>query len=129
MRDDVHEHSLLVAMILLYIAGLCLAFAFLSPAMARDNEQYKDVPPEIRAWFKSVKSHAGIPCCDIADGHRTDYETRGNTYRVPINGRWMDVPPEAVIDDSGNPTGDGVVWYSEFNGNIFIRCFVVGPQG
>jgi hypothetical protein len=97
-----------------------------TPAMARDNGQFSNVPPEIRAWFKSVKSHAGIPCCDISDGHRTDYDMRENKYWVPINGQWMMVPPEAVVDDSGNPTGDAVVWYTEFNGNVYIRCFVPG---
>jgi hypothetical protein len=97
-----------------------------TPAMARDNGQFSNVPPEIRAWFKSVKSHAGIPCCDISDGHRTDYDMRENKYWVPINGQWMVVPPEAVVEDSGNPTGDAVVWYTEFNGNVYIRCFVPG---
>jgi hypothetical protein len=84
-----------------------------TPALARDNGQFGNVPPEIRAWFKSVKSHAGVPCCDIADGHRTDYDMRQSRYWVPINGEWMMVPPEAVVDDAGNPTGDAVVWYSE----------------
>ena len=104
------------------IAALLLG----TPALARDNGQFNNVPPEIRAWFKSVKSHAGIPCCDIADGHRTDYDMREGKYWVPINGQWMMVPTEAVVDDSGNPTGDAVVWYTEFNSNVYIRCFVPG---
>jgi hypothetical protein len=44
------------------------AFLISTPSLIRDNGQFGDVPPEIRAWFKSVKSHAGVPCCDIADG-------------------------------------------------------------
>jgi hypothetical protein len=103
-----------------------LSTLFLRQALARDNGQFGNVPPEIRAWFKSVKSHAGVPCCDIADGHRTDYDMRESRYWVPINGQWMMVPPEAVVDDSGNPTGDAVVWYSESNGTVYIRCFVPG---
>ena len=97
------------------------ALVISTPALARDNGQFGNVPPEIRAWFKSVKSHAGIPCCDISDGHRTDYDMREGRYWVPINDRWMMVPSEAVVDDSGNPTGDAVVWYTEFNSNVFIR--------
>ena len=58
--------------------------------LAHDNGQFGNVPPEIRAWFKSVKSHAGVPCCDIADGHRTDYDMRVSKYWVPINGEWID---------------------------------------
>jgi hypothetical protein len=95
-------------------------------ALARDNGQFGNVPPEIRAWFKSVKSHAGVPCCDIADGHRTDYDMREGQYWVPINDQWIRVPAEAVVDDAGNPTGDAVVWYTEFNSNVYIRCFVPG---
>jgi hypothetical protein len=107
------------------LAGI-FGTALLTPAIARDNGQFGNVPPDISAWFKSVRSKKGIPCCDIADGHRTDYTTRGNTYRVPINDKWMEVPPEAVVENSGNPTGDAVVWYTEFNGNVYIRCFVPG---
>ena len=106
-----------------------IAFAALlvtTTALARDNGQFGNVPPEIRAWFKSVKSHAGVPCCDIADGHRTDYDMREGQYWVPINDQWIRVPAEAVVDDAGNPTGDAVVWYTEFNSNVYIRCFVPG---
>ena len=46
------------------------ALVISTPALARDNGQFGNVPPEIRAWFKSVKSHAGIPCCDISDGQK-----------------------------------------------------------
>jgi hypothetical protein len=102
------------------------AFLISTPSLVHDNGQFGDVPPEIRAWFKSVKSRAGVPCCDIADGHRTDYDMRESKYWVPINGKWMMVPPEAVVDDSGNPTGDAVVWYSESNDVVHIRCFVPG---
>jgi hypothetical protein len=40
-------------------------------ALAFDNGQYDNVPPDIRAWFKSVIAPNGVPCCDISDGHRT----------------------------------------------------------
>jgi hypothetical protein len=96
------------------------------PAVAHDNGQFDNVPPEVRAWFKAVKSHSGIPCCDIADGHPTDYDMRENSYWVPINGEWMIVPPEAVVSDEGNPTGDAIVWYTTYNGAVYIRCFVPG---
>jgi hypothetical protein len=106
--------------LVLGIVALC------TPALAHDNGQYKDVPADIRAWFKSVKSPQGIPCCDIADGHRTDYDMRENNYWVPIEGKWMQVPPEAVLKDLGNPTGDAVVWYSLYGETVYIRCFVPG---
>jgi hypothetical protein len=49
---------------------------FLPSATVRaiDRGQFEDVPNDIRAWFKGVRSPTGIPCCDISDGHRTIYD-------------------------------------------------------
>jgi hypothetical protein len=102
------------------------AVAIATPALAHDNGQFANVSPSVRAWFKSVKSQHGVPCCDIADGHRTDYDMRNNQYWVPINGNWMAVPPDAVLSDAGNPVGDAVVWYSIYGDHVVIRCFVPG---
>jgi hypothetical protein len=97
-------------------------------AAAFDNGQYNDVPANIRSWFKSVRSPHGIPCCDIADGHRTTW--RGNKtggYEVPIEGEWRPVPQEAIVYNAGNPTGDAIVWYVRQGTNTYyIRCFVPG---
>ncbi|MGY4497359.1 hypothetical protein ACVWYH_001286 [Bradyrhizobium sp. GM24.11] len=55
--------------------ALCVWLAAMtSAAFAFDNGQYDNVPPDIRAWFKSVIAPNGVPCCDISDGHRTDYD-------------------------------------------------------
>jgi hypothetical protein len=92
-----------------------------TPALAHDDGQFANVSPSVRAWFKSVKSQHGVPCCDIADGHRTDYDMRKDQYWVPINGNWM-----PVLDTVGNPVGDAVVWYSIYGEHVVIRCFVPG---
>jgi hypothetical protein len=52
-------------------------------AFAFDNGQYNDVPPDIRAWFRNVLAPNGVPCCDISDGHRTEYDVRNGAYWVP----------------------------------------------
>jgi hypothetical protein len=106
-------------------AGLAV-LAVCTPALAHDNGQFSNVSPSVRAWFKSVKSQHGVPCCDIADGHRTDYDMRKNQYWVPINGTWMPVPDEAVLNNVGNPIGDAIVWYSIYGSHVVIRCFVPG---
>ena len=93
-------------------------------ASAVDRGQFEDVPDDIRAWFKGVRSPAGLPCCDIADGHRTIYDVRGGAYWVPIDGVWWRVPERAVVRNAGNPLGEAVVWYVSIRGNIEIRCFV-----
>ena len=95
-----------------------------SAALAVDRGQYDHVPPDIRAWFKSVIAPNGVPCCDISDGHRTTYDVRAGAYWVPIEGQWMAVPDRAVIRDQGNPIGEAVVWYVHHRGSIIISCFV-----
>jgi hypothetical protein len=76
------------------------------------------------AWFKGVIAPNGVPCCDISDGHRTDYNFRDGAYWVPIEGQWMQVPAHAIIRDRGNPIGEAVVWYVHHRGSIVISCFV-----
>jgi hypothetical protein len=95
-------------------------------AYATDQGQFQNVPDNVRAWFKSVKSPKGVPCCDIADGHRTDYDIRTNGFWVPIEGVWMHVPEDAIIRDAGNPVGEAIVWYVHHRGAIVISCFVPG---
>jgi hypothetical protein len=126
------------------LAGLSLMFgllclcAALGVVMAREQYagQFDGLDPATRSWFKSVRSPHGVPCCDIADGHLTDFKVdEGGHYFVPISGipngpdpTWVLVPPEAVILNVGNPYDKAVVWYV-INGpeSIYIRCFV--PTG
>jgi hypothetical protein len=107
------------------------------PAFVADTGQWGDVSPTVRAWFKSVRSPQGVPCCDVADGHRTDYELRSTGYWVPIpespsgNDNWMEVPPDAVVQNAGNPVGEAIVWYARRtntggHATFHIRCFVPG---
>ena len=105
------------------VALLAYLTALASVALAFDNGHYENVPPDIRAWFKGVIAPNGVPCCDIADGHRTEYNVREGAYWVPIEGQWMAVPGHAVIRDRGNPVG-AVVWYVHHRGSIVISCFV-----
>jgi hypothetical protein len=113
-------------MSLLYLRVAFAALIVCSPALAHDDGQFGDVPDSVRAWFKGVKSPHGVPCCDIADGHPTDFDMRENQYWVPIDGTWIPVPPEAVVEADGNPIGEAVVWYNTNGSQVFIRCFVPG---
>ncbi len=92
------------------IAVLACCAALATAALAFDNGQYENVPADIRAWFKGVMAPNGVPCCDMADGHRTEYDVREGAYWVPIEGQWMAVPAHAIIRDRGNPVGEAVGW-------------------
>jgi hypothetical protein len=123
----------LVVRILFALAVIVLSISVpaFNHAGAMDRPELKDVPSSVRQWFESMMSPSGQPC-SYADGHRTEYEVRENTYWVPINSVWTPVPPEAVIHDKGNPFGEAVVWYSpiivggKWTGQQKIICFVPG---
>lgn len=91
-----------------------------------DGTRFQNVDPGTRAWFKSVQSPRGIPCCDLADGHRTAWkaDAEGN-YWALVDNEWLKVPQEAVILNAHNPTGESIVWYMKYaDGTVYIRCFV-----
>src|SRR5260370_23347614 len=84
---------------------------FTGAAHAVDRGQFENVPDDIRAWFKGVRSQDGVPCCDISDGHRTEYDVRAGAYWVPINGLWWRGAGKAIIRNAGNPPCGADVWY------------------
>lgn len=110
--------------IALAILGLLAAL----PSYAKWKPEYAQVPPEIQQWFNGLKSQSGIPCCDTADGHRltdADWDTKDNHYRVRIDGKWIVVPPEAVLTIP-NRVGVPVVWYGGAGDYLHIYCFLPG---
>lgn len=117
------------------VRAILVASLLLAPVVVQafDSGQYENVDPNVRAWFKSVRSPHGVPCCDLADGHRLgsgewDIDPKVESgYRVHVEGMWMDVPPEAVVNNSGNPVGEAVIWYvRQGPESVYIRCFVPG---
>ena len=102
--------------------------------------------PDLNAWFSQLGSHKGM-CCSFADGKSIadvdwDIETaceNGKTggdgiqsvpvchthYRVHLNGEWIVVPDNAVIEEP-NKYGPAVVWPYESFEHTEIRCFMPG---
>jgi hypothetical protein len=97
-------------------------------------QEWEGISPVDKRWFSSVKSPRGVPCCDVADGHRTTFEWRnddeGGHFWVPIQGEMVKVPKEAIVGNTGNPFDTSVVWYvgqgvdADLKQIWFIRCFV-----
>lgn len=130
----------------LALLGLGLAILLLSALMARaawdkvaqEWQPYLDtLTPEqqdrVKSWTKGIRSPHGVPCCDIGDGHRVDYDIRSGGYWIPdpihleMPRSWIHVPPEAVVYNAGNPIGEAVVWYViQGADTVYIRCFVPG---
>ena len=79
-------------------------------------------------WFKSLTNESGVSCCDGADFLRVedpDWDVSGQHYRVRLEGKWIEVPPEAVVRRP-NIVGFALVWPYYDEGAIKIRCFLAG---
>lgn len=119
-----------VAVVVIYVLATSSLIA-----RTQFTAQYDSTPDHIRQWYKMQRAPSGVPCCDVADGYSVEFDIRDGAYWVKIEGKWVTVPPEAVIVDSKNPTGGAVVWYVRTGGDptapdptkdYFIRCFVPG---
>jgi hypothetical protein len=95
-------------------------------AFARDDGRYANSP--LKSWFDRLASGNGL-CCSFADGFRVDdvdWDTQDGHYRVRLNGEWIVVPDNAVVNEA-NKFGPAVVWpYMGTDGQMQIRCFLPG---
>jgi hypothetical protein len=108
-------------------AIILLVYTFVyTPAYARDDGRYANNP--LKPWFDSLTSARG-PCCSFADGRRlddVDVDMRPDGYFVRIDGEWIKVPPEAMLN-TPNRAGVPIVWpYQGEGGKTEIRCFIPG---
>ena len=112
------------------IASLSVAAILLlslESALARDDGRYAGSP--LKQWFDSLRSGKGL-CCSVADGLSVsdpDWESKGGHYRVRLDGKWIEVPDEAVITEP-NRYGRTVVWPIEGPAGKTIRCFLPGSM-
>ncbi len=122
----------LLVILAVAIAVLLLTLGMRAHARTHYAGEWDKVDPAVRSWFRNLKSPHGVPCCNIADGHSTEEDIRQNAYWIPNPAalgakEWIQVPPEAVVYNAGNPIGEAVVWYvMQGQGQVFIRCFVPG---
>lgn len=85
---------------------------------------YSGPPTALAGWFESLKSPGGGFCCAEADGQDTEYDTADGHYRVPLDGKMVEVPDDRVITEP-NLHGHAMVWF-DYQKNI--RCFIPGAQ-
>ena len=96
---------------------------FIASVQAHDHNH-----PEFDNWYQSLKSSGGGVCCDGSDAFSVvdpDWEISGDHYRVRLNGEWLDVPPDRIVN-TRNIVGIAKVWPYTLNGETTIRCFLPG---
>lgn len=116
----------LVLCTIMALAVAVIVMALISALFAKDDGRFADSP--LKPWFDSLASKKGL-CCSFADGRTVDdpdIDMDGAHYRVRIDGHWIGVPDEAIIEKP-NRYGRAVVWpYTDAAGTIQIRCFMPG---
>ena len=107
---------------------ICLAGLGAFAAGAHDLDKKDNNSPEVSAWVKSLMNGNGVACCATADGWRpsaVEWDRTINGYKVQIEGKWVDVPDDAVIHGP-NKLGHAEVWYYHVDGVPTVRCFLPG---
>lgn len=116
-----------IMIVVTLLVAIMFAVAAMWPASAHDHNR-----PELDSWYPTLKSGRG-PCCDgpgvdakfLAD---KDWESRDGHYRVRLDGKWIDVPDEAVLKEP-NKDGRTLVWPMKYmDGSTHIRCFIPGSM-
>jgi len=88
-------------------------------------------PPEksdlkLGLWFEDLRQPTtDLPCCNISDCRQTESRFVANHYEALIEGHWVLVPPNAIVDRTDNPTGHAVACWLPWGG---ILCFVKAPE-
>jgi hypothetical protein len=109
----------------IFVVSVVLPMSTIGHARAHDHEH-----PELNNWYESLHCSKG-PCCDGSDAKRVDdvdWESKDGHYRVRIDGEWVDVPNEAVVDGP-NRAGRTMVWPYYLDGHPRARCFIPGSMG
>jgi len=83
-----------------------------------------------------MKNKSGQVSCAEADGHPLDeseWDIKGDKYRVSVQGQWIVVPDDALILGP-NKLGKAIVWlwpqevlaWGDWPPANLIRCFIPG---
>lgn len=90
--------------------------------------EWPNLTPEQRDWFPSLRNSHGLYCCSTADGHHVEWDIKDGHYWAIVEGKWRQVPDDAVIHDP-NKVGAAVIWLTsarDQNNERGIRCFIPG---
>jgi hypothetical protein len=128
---------------------LALAAALLLPRIssAHDDGQWGNADPTVREWYRSLMrpDAPASPCCGEADAYWADeiHVRNGKVYATitddrddtPLRrphldiGTQIEVPPEKLKWDRGNPTGHNVIFVSSGTMPNYVWCFVQTTGG
>lgn len=110
---------------IIFILATIIAFVFLVSALLGAARAHDHNHPDLNGWFRSLHSKGGAWCCTGDDAEEAEWDTAGGKYRVRIDGQWIDVPDEAIVEGP-NKVGAAKVWRTYMDGHPGVRCFLPG---
>ena len=100
---------------LMFVAATTIALAH-DPRTHQINEKVGD-----------AKNKVGGLCCNGQDYTIADaWERREKGFRVYVKGVWLDVPPDAYVENIRNPYTEAIVWLYATQSGYAVRCFKEG---
>lgn len=111
--------------------GVVLVAGFILSAAWGYAYPHDRAHPELDGWFMRLQSKGKVSCCEGSEVTRiedADWDSKDGHYRVRLEGEWVDVPDEAVIEEP-NKAGQTLVWPWRVNGKLdHVRCFLPGSM-
>lgn len=89
-----------------------------------------DATHPLGGWFNGLRSKNGNACCSNSDGEtvaEVDWKSAAGRYQVFLDGKWLTVPPDAVVEGP-NLDGRTIVWPVRGPLDTTIRCFMPGAM-
>jgi hypothetical protein len=82
--------------------------------------------PTLAPWFQSLQQpRTGASCCSISDCRPVEYRSLADHYEALIEGKWLTVPSDKVLQRTDNPIGRAIVCWTP---SLGIMCFVRGSE-
>lgn len=126
MKKFLRQESRLIFVLTVVLAWIVYVLVSITPAQGHDHNR-----PELQEWFIGLHSRGKVACCDGSEAVRledVDWDTHDGHYRVRLDGTWVDVPDDAVVDGP-NRAGPTMVWPFYLDGKLLgIRCFMPGAE-
>ncbi|WLB49244.1 hypothetical protein QIH93_15120 [Bradyrhizobium ottawaense] len=110
---------------MIFITASVISLVFFVTALVGVARAHDHNHPNLDGWFKSLHSKGGAWCCNGDDAEEAEWDTAGGKYRVKIDGQWIDIPDEAIVEGP-NRVGGARVWSMHQDGKPAVRCFLPG---
>ena len=112
-------------------AGVLIVFMLAFTFTGGTRAWAHDPNTHLADGYATARSKKGTLCCDGSDYTYVSprsWERTQTGYRVHVQGKWVDVPADALVTNMKNPDGEAKVWLYTDGDKPFARCFMPGAE-